>query len=115
MDLENQPTALFVYGSLLNPARRQAIIGREVDTIPATLHDYELCRGRYFYVRQQPGVSTTGLLLLNLAVPDLQLLDVYEEIPRLYTREKVEVADDSGTRLRCWIYVPTVVTLGGGE
>ena len=31
----------------------------------------------------------------------------YEETPRLYTREKVEVRDAERNPVRCWVYLPT--------
>ena len=113
MGKSDEAAALFVYGSLLDPVRREAIIGRRVDTMPAALRDYELGRARYFYVHRRRGASTAGLLLLNLTPDDFQALDRYEEIPRLYTRDKVEVFDQSGHLLRCWVYLPTALTLGG--
>jgi len=32
-------------------------------------------------------------------------------VPRLYTREKLEVADAGGAMLRCWVYLPTAKLL----
>lgn len=90
-------------------------MGRKVDTIPATLHDYELGRARYFYIRKHPGISTAGLLLLNLTPQDFRELDRYEELPRLYTREKVEVFDNGGKAVRCWVYLPTASTPSGSK
>jgi gamma-glutamylcyclotransferase (GGCT)/AIG2-like uncharacterized protein YtfP len=107
VDKPEEEATLFVYGSLLNPVRRHQVIRRRVDTLPATLRDYELCRKRYFYVRKRPGLSTPGLLLLNLTPCDFRELDRYEEIPRLYKREKTEVSDGGANRVRCWIYLPT--------
>ena len=115
MDKPDEATTLFVYGSLLDPVRREEIIGRRIDITPATLHDYELGRTRYFYVRPHPGVSTAGLLLRNLTLPDFQMLDRYEEVPRLYTRAKVEVFDQNGNPVRCWVYLPTALTLTGNK
>lgn len=111
MDKPDEHTTLFVYGSLLDPYRRQEIIGRRVDTAPATIHDYQLGCARYFFIRERPGIETPGLLLLNLTREDFQVLDGYEEIPRLYTREKVEVFDEGGQNVRCWAYLPMAVTL----
>jgi Gamma-glutamyl cyclotransferase, AIG2-like len=111
VDKPDEATTLFVYGSLLDPVRREEIIGRRIDTMPATLHDYELGRARYFYVRKSLGISTAGFLLLNLTPRDFQTLDLYEEIPRLYTREKVEAFDQSCNPVRCWVYLPTALTL----
>jgi gamma-glutamylcyclotransferase (GGCT)/AIG2-like uncharacterized protein YtfP len=115
VDKPGEATTLFVYGSLLDPARRQEIIGHRVETTPAILHDYQVGRSRYFYITKHPGISTSGLLLLNLTSTDLQRLDRYEEIPRLYTREKVAVLSLSGDRLECWIYLPTALTLAGNK
>jgi len=113
VDKPDEATTLFVYGSLLDPVRREEIIGRRIDIMPATLPDYELGRAHYFYIRKRPGVGTAGLLLLNLTQRDFQALDRYEEIPRLYTREKVEVFDQSGNPVRCWVYLPTALILTG--
>jgi len=110
VDTRDEATTLFVYGSLLDPVRREEILGGRVDVRPATLPDYELARSRYFYIRKHPGISTAGFLLLNLTPRDLQTLDHYEEIPRLYTREKVEVFDEGGNPVRCWVYLATPLT-----
>jgi gamma-glutamylcyclotransferase (GGCT)/AIG2-like uncharacterized protein YtfP len=115
VDQPDEATTLFVYGSLADPVRREEIIGRPIEVVPATLHDYELGRARYFYVRRQPGISTAGFVLLNLAARDFQILDRYEEIPRLYTREKVLVIGQRGNPVRCWAYLPTALTIGGQE
>ena len=115
MDEPNEATTLFVYGSLLDETRREEIIGRRVDILRAILHDYELGRARYFYIRKHPGVVTRGLLLLNLTSLDFQALDQYEEIPRLYTRELIRVFDERGNRVRCWVYMPTPLALHGAE
>jgi gamma-glutamylcyclotransferase (GGCT)/AIG2-like uncharacterized protein YtfP len=106
VDRPGAPATLFVYGSLLNASHRQEIVGRRVETLPATLHGYEKGRGRYFYVRRRTGARTKGLLLLNLTSQDFLLLDRYEEIPHLYTREMVEVIGHNGTPIRCWVYLP---------
>jgi Gamma-glutamyl cyclotransferase, AIG2-like len=44
-------------------------------------------------------------VLSGLGERDFALLDRYEEVPRLYTRVKVEVASAGGVALRCWIYL----------
>ncbi len=115
MDKLDEAATLFAYGSLLDPVCREAIIGRRIETMPAALRDYESGRARYFYVRRNPGASTRGLLLLNLTPHDFQALDRYEEIPRLYTRDKVVVFDRNGNPVQCWIYLPTALTLGGAR
>lgn len=105
--------ALFVYGSLLDAAHRAALLGREVAAAPARLEGYERRRGRYFYIVARAGVETLGLVLSELGERDFAVLDCYEDVPRLYTRVKVEVADGGGAALRCWVYLPTPSLFGG--
>jgi len=110
----DEDSTLFVYGSLVDEARRTELLGRSVVTAPAELRDYALGRARYFYVRAQAGAVTAGLLLLDLSARDFLALDRYEELPLLYTREKIRVADAAGQPQRCWVYLPTPRTLDGG-
>jgi gamma-glutamylcyclotransferase (GGCT)/AIG2-like uncharacterized protein YtfP len=103
--------ALFVYGSLLDADHRAALLGREVAAVPARMAGYERRRGRYFYIVERAGVETAGLVLSGLGERDFAVLDRYEEVPRLYTRVKVEVTDTGGAALRCWVYLPTPASL----
>jgi hypothetical protein len=50
-------------------------------------------------------------VLSGLGERDFSVLDRYEEVPRLYTRVKIEVADGGGAKLRCWVYLPTPMAL----
>jgi gamma-glutamylcyclotransferase (GGCT)/AIG2-like uncharacterized protein YtfP len=102
---------LFVYGSLLDASHRAALLGREVAAAPARMAGYERRRGRYFYIVERAGVETAGLVLSRLGERDFAVLDRYEEVPRLYTRVKVEVTDAGGAALRCWVYLPTPALL----
>jgi gamma-glutamylcyclotransferase (GGCT)/AIG2-like uncharacterized protein YtfP len=103
----DEETTLFVYGSLVDKDHREEIIGREVETAPARIRNYERRRGRHYYLVRRAGAETAGLLLLGLTAQDFARLDRYEEVPRLYTREKTSVLADDGTRVVCWVYVPT--------
>lgn len=105
---------LFVYGTLLDAAHRAEAIGREADTIPATIRGYERGRNRHFYLRKRAGSETQGLLLLGLTAAEFALLDHYEEVPVLYTREWVEVSAADGSPVRCWAYLPTSRLLSSG-
>jgi gamma-glutamylcyclotransferase (GGCT)/AIG2-like uncharacterized protein YtfP len=105
--LPDEETTLFVYGSLIEQACREKIIGREVETAPARIRNYERRRGRHFYLVRRAGIETAGHLLLGLTAQDFGKLDRYEDVPRLYTREKTSVIADDGTRVVCWMYVPT--------
>jgi gamma-glutamylcyclotransferase (GGCT)/AIG2-like uncharacterized protein YtfP len=103
--------ALFVYGSLLDEGRRVELLGRKVAATPARLAGYERRHGRYFYIVERVGAETRGLVLSGLGERDLAVLDRYEEVPRLYTRAKVEAAGAGGAALRCWVYLPAPALL----
>jgi hypothetical protein len=100
--------ALFVYGSLIDPAHCAEVLGHAADGIPAILHDFERRRSLHWYVRRCEGASTDGFLLKNLDAHDYATLDAYEEVPMLYTREQIEVTDREGASVLCWVYLPTV-------
>ena len=112
--MEGDCGALFVYGSLLDEARRVELLGRKVAAMPARLTGYECRRGRYFYIVERGAAETTGLVLSGLGERDFAVLDHYEEVPRLYTRVKVEVTSADGAALQCWVYLPTPSLLATG-
>jgi gamma-glutamylcyclotransferase (GGCT)/AIG2-like uncharacterized protein YtfP len=106
----NQPiqtSSLFVYGTLLNPSVRAQLLGRTIGAIPARLSGYARGQRRYFFVVEREDAETEGVVLTELTVRDFEVLDEYEEVPALYTRERITVSDGSGMRLECWIYLPT--------
>jgi gamma-glutamylcyclotransferase (GGCT)/AIG2-like uncharacterized protein YtfP len=111
----DEDATLFVYGSLIDEKRREEVIGRRVVNCSATLTDYELARARYFYIRARPGISTPGLILEKLTASDFEILDRYEEVPELYTREKIWVELADGQRIRCWVYMPVPAMLRGAQ
>ena len=98
---------LFVYGALLDAKLRARLLGRELRSEPARLPGYERGRKRYFFVTPRPGVSVPGEILSELLPDDFAILDRYEAVPRLYTRERAQVQNATGQRVRCWIYLPT--------
>jgi gamma-glutamylcyclotransferase (GGCT)/AIG2-like uncharacterized protein YtfP len=102
-------SGLFVYGALLDPARRLKLLGREVETRPATLGGYARMRARHYYIVRRAGTETRGAILVGLGARDFRILDEYEEVPRLYTRERIEVNDGRGATIECWIYMPTAL------
>jgi gamma-glutamylcyclotransferase (GGCT)/AIG2-like uncharacterized protein YtfP len=105
MDSDDQ--RLFVYGSLMNPAERAMLLGRPIDASPARLPGYARGRARYYFVARDADAVTDGAILEGLTARDLALLDAYEEVPTLYTRERTEVTAADGRRIDCWIYLPT--------
>jgi gamma-glutamylcyclotransferase (GGCT)/AIG2-like uncharacterized protein YtfP len=104
---------LFVYGTLLDPSCRERLLGHPVRTRPARLDGYRVAHGRHYYLVASHADRIDGLILLDLSAADLAILDRYEEVPQLYTRETVETIVPSGEKLRCWVYMPTSALLDG--
>jgi len=98
---------LFVYGSLLDPAERWRLLRRDVSLLPATLFDFSRARTQHYFVTHAPGASVDGAVLLGLDRTDLRILDEYEQLPELYTRERITVRLEGGSDIECWIYLPT--------
>ena len=105
--MDDEGEILFVYGALMDPAERLRLLGRPVNASPAHLADYTRDRKRYFFVAKKTGASTDGAILEDLTAHDLAILDQYEEVPTLYTRERIEVLTADGRKIECWIYLPT--------
>ena len=105
MNSDNQ--LLFVYGTLMNPAERLRLLGRPIDASPARLPGYTCGRKRYYYVAKREDAVTDGAILEGLGARDFEVLDAYEEVPTLYTRERIEVVAADARKIECWIYLPT--------
>jgi gamma-glutamylcyclotransferase (GGCT)/AIG2-like uncharacterized protein YtfP len=105
--MENDNQLLFVYGTLMNPAGRIRLLGRPIDASPARLPGYTRGRKRYYFVAKQADAVTDGAILEGLGERDLEILDAYEEVPTLYTRERIEVVTADARKIECWIYLPT--------
>ena len=98
--MDDDGEILFVYGALMNPAERLRLLGRPVNASPARLAGYARGRKRYYFVAKQVGASTDGAILDGLSAHDLAILDEYEEVPTLYTRERIEVLTADGRQNR---------------
>ncbi|HKN01299.1 MAG TPA: gamma-glutamylcyclotransferase family protein [Candidatus Binataceae bacterium] len=107
--LDNDDQLLFVYGSLMNPAERVQLLGRPIDSSPGRLPGYVRGRKRHYFVARQAGAVTDGAILEGLGARDLAILDEYEEVPTLYTRERIEVTAADGRKIECWIYLPASI------
>ena len=105
--MDDEGEILFVYGALMNPAERLRLLGRPVNASPARLAGYERGRKRYYFVAKRDGAVTDGALLDGLTAHDLAILDEYEEVPTLYTRERIEVLTVDGSKIEGWVYLPT--------
>jgi len=98
---------LFVYGTLREERVRTSLLGRPIESFTARLPGFGTGRRRHFYVVRRDGSEVEGAVLSGLTARDLEILDAYEDVPNLYTRERVEVIDGVGRAVRCWIYLPT--------
>ena len=107
MNNDNDNELLFVYGTLMNPAERLGLLGRPIDASPAHLPGYTRGRKRYFFVAKLEDAVTDGALLEGLSPRDFEILDAYEEVPTLYTRQRIEVVAADARKIECWIYLPT--------
>jgi len=105
--MHNDDELLFVYGSLMNPAERVRLLKRPIEASPARLPDYERGQKRYYFVAPRTDAITDGAILEGLGPRDFAILDAYEEVPRLYTRDRIEVLAADGRTITCWIYLPT--------
>jgi gamma-glutamylcyclotransferase (GGCT)/AIG2-like uncharacterized protein YtfP len=98
---------LFVYGFLMNPAERLRLLGRPIEASPGRLMGYARGRKKYYFVAKQADAITDGAILEGLTSQELAILDDYEEVPTLYTRERIEVLTADNHKIECWIYLPT--------
>ena len=105
--MNNDDQLLFVYGSLMDPAERIRLLARVIEAVPARLPGYERGQKRYYFVAKLAGAITDGAVLEGLGPRDFEILDAYEDVPTLYTRERIEVLTADGRRIECWIYLPT--------
>ncbi|MER3456168.1 MAG: hypothetical protein C4304_04640 [candidate division GAL15 bacterium] len=99
---------LFVYGTLLDPRRVRAVVGRTFPARPARLAGWvlvppERTLSGYPEVEPRPGGWVEGLLLEGLDEPALRALDAYEEG---YVRRPVHV-QAGGEVVQAEVYVPS--------
>ena len=97
---------LFVYGTLMMPAVRQAVCGMPLATRAATLPDYvryQLRERVYPAIVSALGAITAGLLCEGLDGPLWRRLDSWES--ELYLRHTVMVRDTAGALVGAQTYV----------
>jgi hypothetical protein len=105
--MDDEGEMLFVYGALMDPAERMRLLGHPSDASPARLPNYTRGKKRYYFVAKQRDAVTDGAILEGLSARDLVILDDYEVVPTLYTRERIEVIAADDRKIECWIYLPT--------
>lgn len=100
------PATLFVYGTLLAPELRHALLGRTASGTTAELDGYACFGVRhapYPAIRPAPGARTCGELVGGLSDAELAVLDDYES--SMYRRVVVTVRDEDGDSTEAFTYV----------
>lgn len=93
----DDPRHLFVYGSLVDPACLDGVLGHRHlgERLAARLPGYRRIITRGFewpFIVTATGASVDGVLLMDLSPYDMHVLDRYEEVEfGIYRRELVEV------------------------
>jgi gamma-glutamylcyclotransferase (GGCT)/AIG2-like uncharacterized protein YtfP len=88
---------LFVYGSLVDPRRLDAVLGHRFsgERLRARLEGFERIGSAelgYPYLVEQPTSFVDGVLIMDLSPGDLDVLDRYEDVDTgVYERIVVEV------------------------
>jgi gamma-glutamylcyclotransferase (GGCT)/AIG2-like uncharacterized protein YtfP len=92
-----EPTHLFVYGTLTDPERVAALTGKQFERVDAMLSGFERVNSPlgYPFILPRPGATVRGVLFLDIDRVSLAHLDAYEAEGDLYRRQLVvvEVAD----------------------
>ncbi len=106
------PTHLFVYGTLTDPERVTALTGKQFSRVDATLSGFERVNSPlgYPFIQPRPGGIVRGLLLLNIDPVSLLQLDAYEAEGDLYRRQVVEV-QVADRRLAAMTYVGSSIRM----
>lgn len=102
--------SVFAYGLLKYPKLVAALIGREPDTAPATLANYQrmqlgvsLDDGCAMIV-EAPNMQVVGLLVKGLTDKELEIFDLFEYLPQgIYARSEVQVLSENAS-LPCYAY-----------
>lgn len=106
MTTDDGAARLFVYGTLMMPAVRDAVCGRTLPSRAGTLADFARYRLRgeiYPAIVDERGALTVGLLCEGLDGELWQRLDAWES--PLYSRRPVTVHDASGRACAAHAYV----------
>ena len=105
-------TAVFVYGTLVDGERLEAVAGRRFASAPAVLEGYTRVSSpdTYPYVVPHAGGRVDGLLLFGIDPTALERLDHYEREGQLYFRRPATVRC-RGAEMSCQVYVGNAAVL----
>jgi gamma-glutamylcyclotransferase (GGCT)/AIG2-like uncharacterized protein YtfP len=101
-----EPIHLFVYGTLMDPQRVEALTGKSFACVEAILVGFERITSDlgYPFIHPKPGAVVHGILLTDVDPISLRYLDTYEAEGDLYVRQAVDVRV-AGTAVRAMTYV----------
>ena len=97
MKLSGEARHLFAYGSLVDPAQLEAVLGHKHlgERLAARLPGYRRVTAAsydYPFVVQSADAWVDGVLVVDLSTYDMQVLDRYEEVDSgVYRRAPVQV------------------------
>ncbi|TVQ83071.1 MAG: gamma-glutamylcyclotransferase [Bacteroidetes bacterium] len=97
---------LFAYGSLLDPVIQEKLFKRTLTSeAKAVLLNWEkFTHEEYPFISPKKGSQVQGEILV-LADKELGIADQWEEVPKSYQREKLEVKLTDGSQLKVWVYI----------
>jgi len=97
---------LFAYGSLLDPVIQEKLFKRTLTSeAKAILLNWEkYTHEEYPYILPKQGSQVHGEIIA-LEDKELAIADQWEEVPRVYQREKLEVKLTDGSQLKVWVYI----------
>jgi acyl-CoA thioesterase I len=99
-----RPHAVFVYGTLRDPAVQQALFGRAIPGDAAVLDGwavYESEADGFLFIKPGETDRVSGLVL-QMSREELRIADAWEDVP-VYRREPVIVASGGSAR-NVWTY-----------
>jgi gamma-glutamylcyclotransferase (GGCT)/AIG2-like uncharacterized protein YtfP len=101
-----EPTHLFVYGTLTDPERVTALTSKQFERVDATLSGFDRVNSPlgYPFILPSTGSVVRGLLLLNVDPASLVRFDAYEAEGDLYRRQGV-VVTVAGRQVTAMTYV----------
>ena len=96
---------LFVYGTLKDKELFERITGHDASYKPAILYGY-LQISHMIIQKAEKSDFVSGILIENISNSDLEYLDHYEALNKLYLRKKVEVITNDNKMVVSWVYIP---------
>jgi gamma-glutamylcyclotransferase (GGCT)/AIG2-like uncharacterized protein YtfP len=110
--MNEAPTPLFAYGTLLFDEILQALTDRTFETLPAVLRGFTrhaIVRGEtteaYPAIRPDPAGNVAGRVLLNLDASSARLIDLFESDPPDYQVTPVRVESADGRMIAATTYI----------